>query len=125
MPFNEKGLISMFRELREAWRIVRIAKDDGYKGPFVVLRETMMEEIQAVYGRVLAENKHYRETIDAILNGKPVCEFCEDCKECENHDKWLEGRCTDFMLKFPDNEEAAKTFDECYKQCEVRCYERD
>ena len=41
----------MFRELREAWRIVRIAKDDGYKGPFVVLRETMMEEIMMLKTR--------------------------------------------------------------------------
>ena len=112
----------MLRELREAWRIVRIAKDDGYKGPFVVLRETMMEDMETTYGRVLAENKSYINVLESILNGKSICEFCEDCEECRNSDKCQEGRCKDFMLRFPDNEESDEAFAEYYKECEARTH---
>lgn len=107
----------MFDSFREAWRIVRIAKDDGYKGPFVVLRETMMEEIQKITGRAVAENQMYIQVIDNLLDGKRICEFCEDCKECENHDKWLEGKCKEFMLKFPSLQDAEKTFEGVYDYC--------
>ena len=112
----------MLRELKEAWRIVRLYKeDDGYKGPFVVVRESMMEELQISYGRALADNKAYAQVIDKLLAGERICEMCEDCQECENHDKWLEGRCKDFLLRFPDNEEAAEAFNKCYRECAKKC----
>jgi hypothetical protein len=106
----------MFRELREAWRIVRIAKEDGYKGPFVVLREPMLEEMQAVYGRAIAENVMYPKVVEDAINGHPVCKYCEDYKEC-SHEK----SCTDFMLKFPDREAAAEAFNACYQDCAKKC----
>jgi hypothetical protein len=115
----------MLRELREAWRIVRIEKKDGYKGPYVVLRETMMEELQKTYGWALAENKGYAQVIDAILNGAPICKFCEDESECKNHDRWLEGRCKDFLLRFPDEEKVCAAFEECYKVCDERSHQDD
>jgi len=112
----------MLRELREAWRIVRLEKeDDGYKGPYVVVRETMIQELQQTWGRTFAENQKYIETIDHLLAGKPICDLCEDQKECTNHDRWLEGRCQDFMLRFVDHDEAAEAFNKCYRQCANKC----
>lgn len=113
----------MFKGLsfKQAWRIVKIAKRDGYNGPFVVLREPMIEELQLVYGRVLDENKRYAEALDQVLDGKPLCPFCEDDLDCPNHDKWLEGRCKDFMLRSAKDEEAVEAFDECYRECAKRC----
>lgn len=107
---------------KEARKIVRIARQDGYTGPFVVLRETMMEEMQATYGRVLAENKNYIKAFDTLLAGDRICEYCEDCEECANHDKWLEGRCPDFMLRFPDEDESKQAFAEFYEECDERVH---
>lgn len=115
----------MFKELREAWKITRIMKMDGYTGPYVVLRETMMEEMQNVYGWALAENKNYARAFEAILDGQPICTFCEDCKECRNHDKWLEGRCKEFMLKFPSTDEQNNAFAGAYTACDQRCHEEE
>ena len=112
-----------FKDLRKAWRMVRIAKDDGYDGNFVVLRETMMEDMQLVYGRVLAENVRYQEIIDALLAGKSICDYCEDQKECKNHDRWLEGRCDDFLIRFADDTEAAEAFTKLYQESFERSHD--
>lgn len=109
------------RKLRDARRIVRLAREDGYDGPFVVLREPMMQELQQVYGRTFAENLKYIETIDHLLEGKPVCDLCEDCAECENPEKETTGKCQDFMLSFVDHDEAAEAFNKCYRQCANKC----
>ena len=104
------------KDLREAWRIVRISRDDGYKGSFVVLRETMIEEMQMVYGRVLAENKRYREAMEDAIRGYPVCKHCEDYNECKAEGKG-DHSCGDFILAFPGDEEAAESFNSYYRQC--------
>ena len=111
----------MLRKLRDARRIVRLAREDGYDGPFVVLREPMMQELQQAWGRTFAENQKYIETIDHRLEGKPVCDLCEDCAECENPEKEMAGKCQDFMLRFVDHDEAAEAFNKCYRQCANKC----
>lgn len=109
----------MFRELREAWRIVQIEKEtDGYRGPYVVLRESMMEEMQLVYGRAVEENTRYIAVLEKALKGQRICDDCEDCKDCDNYDKWTEGGCPDFLLRFPSDDEAREAFNGLYKECE-------
>jgi len=104
------------KDLREAWRIVRISRDDGYKGSFVVLRETMIEEVQMVYGRVLAENMHYQDALYDALCNRSVCKYCEDYNECKAEGKG-DHSCGDFILAFPEDEEAAESFNNYYRQC--------
>lgn len=104
------------KDLREAWRIVRISRDDGYTGSFVVLRETMIEEMQRVYGRVLAENERYRAAMEDAIRGYPVCKHCEDYNECKADGNGY-STCDEFLLAFPGDEEADEAFNSYYRQC--------
>lgn len=113
----------MLRELREAWRMVRISKEDGYTGPFVVLREPMMVEMQQVYGRVVAENKHYQEAIHDAIQGYSICKYCEDFEECKARKDWKDETCDDFMLRFPNTDECMSCFNELYRVCDRNCHE--
>jgi len=115
----------MFKELREALRIVRQYKKlEGYTGTFAIIPEDVMEEVQLTCGRVLAENKKYFTAFEALLDGKSICDYCWEGNDCVNYERWTEGRCKDFLLLFPDDDEAVEAFNECYKQCDQTCKER-
>lgn len=109
----------MSRVIREVKRIIRKAKSEGYTGDFAVMRESVMEDIQVTCGRAIAENVQYQIVIGQLMRCKNVCEYCEDYEECQEHKDY----CLDFLLRFPDNEEAVNAFNECYKNCEERVHD--
>ena len=116
-------MFRFFKDLREAKRIVRRYAADGYDGPFAVIPEDVMRDLQRVYGRALAENKQYQVVLEKALDGLPVCEFCEDYEECKASDDWPKESFSCFMLKFPTNEEAEKAFNCTYSECNNNCRE--
>lgn len=116
-------MFGFFKQFREAWRIVRIYRDDDYDGPFVVIPEEAMRDIQKIYGRALAENKQYQVVLEKALDGLPVCEDCEDYEECKASDDWPKESFSCFMLKFPTNREAEKAFNCTYSECNNNCRE--
>lgn len=101
----------MLKALLEAKRIIRRAQADGYEGPFIILREEELDYIQQIYGRAIAENKQYMDVVADAIQGIPVCKYCQDYEECKEAGK--EQSCESFLLRFPENEEAAAAFNRC------------
>lgn len=115
----------MSRVLRDAKRIIRRAERDGYEGSFAIVREPVMEELQVMCGRTIAENVTYQKVIEQLIKGHSICEYCEDNLECKEKqtEAWLKGSCLDFLLKLPSDEEAIDAFNGAYKYIEGKCYE--
>lgn len=114
-------MFGFFKQLREAMRIVRLYEASGYEGPFAVLPEEVLNDLQRVYGRALCENKRYQEVLEKALDGLPVCEFCEDYQECQESGDCPKESFDCFMLSFPSNPEAEAAFQEAYDQCDHKC----